>query len=219
MVGAAKPVIFFMLLGFVVAGTPAFAAEFNIEFHHPRGGVNQCDLVYKSTPPPPKRVDEMLRMAIKTCIAQDDSADILAMAFLDDDALDGTRQYSGALIYRHNLRKIVTEDEEDNARTHSNSFAGYFVRVKERDRPCCVSAIKRYASVDVVYARTPGEREAAKMASSLAKKYGKLGEDVYVDIETGNKSDPASWRPVRGSDGKAISWKFDGATGAVAPGW
>ena len=141
------------------------------------------------------------------------------MAFLNDDALDENTQYSGALIYRHTLRKIVTMDEEDNARLRSESFVGYFVRVKEMDRPCCVSAVKRYANVDVVYARPPREAEATKVASSLAKKYGKIGEDVYVNIETGKKSDPSTWRPFCGNDGKQVSWKFDGATGTVAAGW
>lgn len=202
----------------LLACTSAHAASHFVDFRE-SDGVNLCDLVFRSTPPPPKRVDELLRKALRSCIARDTSQDILAMAFENDDALDEERQYSGSLVYRHATGQIQTRDQIDNAHTTVASESDYFVKITVRDRPCCVSAVKHYASVDVLYARSPTEAEGYRVAELIAKKYGKPGEDVYVTIEHGDRRSPLSWQAVHNGDGKSIAVKYDGATGSVGREW
>ena len=202
----------------IFASTTARAGSYFVDFQQ-SNGVNLCDLVFRSTPPSPKRIDELLRKALRSCIARDASQDILAMAFENDDALDEERQYNGSLVYRHATGQVQTRDQIDNAHTTVSSQPDYFVKVTERDRPCCVSPIKHYAEVDVVYAHPPSEAEGYGVAASIAKKYGKPGEDVYVTIEQGNRNSPLTWRAVHNSGGKSIAMRYDGSNGSVSREW
>ena len=83
-----------------------------------RGGPPEriLELSFYQNVPQPQVVDKILRESLEHAIAVDASRDILAMAFLGEEALTST-QYSGELVYRAAQRKIMTLDESRGVKT------------------------------------------------------------------------------------------------------
>ncbi len=86
-----------------------------------RSGTERIlEVSFSSKLPPPKIIDKMLRDSLEQASSIDGTRDILAMAFLGEEALTET-QYSGELVYRASDRKIVTL-EEFRKSPHSANF-------------------------------------------------------------------------------------------------
>src|SRR4051794_27462846 len=75
-----------------------------------------CDVSFAGKLPEPSAVDKLVRDALQMCATIDSSQDIVAQAFKGDDALSST-QYSGPIVFKAALKKIITMDEERGVKT------------------------------------------------------------------------------------------------------
>ncbi|MCW8408907.1 hypothetical protein OQJ13_07975 [Legionella sp. PATHC035] len=95
------------LILFVSASLATPQKIYDINFEDDPNSVSTLDLVFYGQLPAPEVVDKILRESLQHAILVYPNKDILATSFLGDEVLN-PNQYSGMLVYKAKLKKILT---------------------------------------------------------------------------------------------------------------
>jgi hypothetical protein len=173
------------------------------------------DVTFRGTRPTSQTADLALRKCIK--LAADTmfiSNELMATAWFgrskDDDSPLALPDGSNHLTYDPKTKKIRTMSEQEGTAVSVAQGSGYFVEYKENR--VLVKPGGKFASVSIVFEKQPSEKVAyeiviAELRKAIARTQRTMSTSVYADV--GSKTDPASWRQIRGANGKYISAQFD----------
>jgi hypothetical protein len=98
------------LFAFATTASAASTKPYETTLEDIQVGTRILSLVFYTSPPSPKIVDQILYQSLQQAVSVNPSRDILAMGFVGDDAMT-PNQYSGELIYRASQKKIMSFDE------------------------------------------------------------------------------------------------------------
>lgn len=161
--------------------------------------------------PPASAVDKILRESLDHAILIDPTVDILAMAFLGNDALN-SNQYSGSLVYKASQRKVMTFDEYRGVKTTTSGTGSYFVEVQEDKTLAGIKPERRWLSVTIVFPKQPTRDVAYDAIIAETQKLAPRGMDVNVYVSVGDQKVKTSWKQMRDKDGAYVFAEYDAAS-------
>jgi hypothetical protein len=181
---------------------------FDVTLEDVSGGGRVLNVSFYSQPPPPTVVDRILRESLEHAALVDSKADIVGMAFLGDDELS-SNQYSGSLIYKASLKKIVTMDEYRGVKTTTSSVGTYFVEVQEEKTLTGIKPERKWLSLMIVFPKTPAEDLAYDAIVKEVQKLIGKGLDVDAYVSVGDRAVKTSWQQMRAKDGAYVFAEYD----------
>jgi len=158
-----------------------------------------CDVVFLERPlPPPESVNKILRSELESAVEKDSSRNIVAMAFLGDDALDST-EYSGAIHYTAATKRVLTDDEYRGVKVTVEDKGTYYIETRE-DKIAAAAGKpeRRWLAITLVFDKAPTAQQGCNLAVAEAEKAARQGLDATVWVKVGDRSIRTSWRPVPG---------------------
>jgi hypothetical protein len=158
--------------------------------------------------PQPQVVDKMLRESLEHAVAADGSRDIVAMAFLGDEALSDT-QYSGELMYRATEKKIMTLEEARGVKTTITDAAGYSVKVSEDKTNPGIKPERKWLTISLIYPTPPPLEQAYKSMQSEIEKNVPRGMDIDAYVRIGDKGVKTSQRQMDDPVGGYVFMRYD----------
>jgi hypothetical protein len=175
-----------------------------------RGGPPErmLDLTFYRDVPQPQVVDKILRESLEHAVAADGSRDILAMAFLGDEALDST-QFSGDLVYRAAQKKIMTVDESRGVKTTVTDAAGYSVEVSEQKSVGGRNGERKWLTISLIYPTPPPLEQAYTSMQSEIEKNVSKGMDINAYVKIGDKGVKTSQRQMDDPTGGYVFMNYD----------
>ncbi len=184
---------------------------FDVTMEDVQGGGRVLSVSFYSTPPPAAVVDRILRESLAHAALVDSRIDILGMAFLGDDVLSAN-QYSGALIYKASLKKIVTMDEYRGVKTTTSSAGRYFVEVQEERTLTGIEPARNWLSLTIVFPKKPSRQAAYDAIVTEVRKLTSKGLDVNAYVSVGDQGIKTSWQQVRDDDGAYVFADYNAAS-------
>src|SRR6185369_9633460 len=117
---------------------------------------------------------------------------------------------SDHLTYDPKTKKIRTWNEREGKTSTIVQGSGYTVKYEEHQ--VLVKPGGQFATISIVFAKEPSEKVAyetviAEVLKAIERTQHKMTTTAYAHV--GSKSDPASWRQLKGVNGKYISAEFD----------
>jgi hypothetical protein len=187
---------------------------FDVSFEDIQGGGLLCSVGFYGQPPAPALVDKIVRSSLESAVALNQTRDILAKAFINDDAMDATH-YAGELIYKADQKRIVTMDEYRGIKRVGNDTGAYYVEMNEDKTLEGIKPERRWITLKLVFPTEPTVEEAYKSAAVEAQKAAEKGLDVNVFVNVGEKAVRTSWRQMGDNMGGYVVAKYDAATRAL----
>ncbi|HZF00867.1 MAG TPA: hypothetical protein VE344_03125 [Methylomirabilota bacterium] len=187
---------------------------FEVTFNKVSNGGLVLDVAFFGQPPPPATVDKILRSALDSAILVNSSNDILAMAFVGDEAMN-ENQYFGELVYKAADKRVLTWDEYNGVKKSGQDTEKYYIETKEDKTLEGITPAKRWLDITLVYSTTPSIQDAYDAAVTEATKASSKGLDENVYVSVGDKNTPTSWMQLEDSNtGKYvfIEYKSDDKT-------
>lgn len=175
------------------------------------GTERTLELSFYSKLPPPKIVDKMLRDSLEQAASIDGTRDILAMAFLGEDVLTDT-QYSGELVYRASLKKIITGDEARGVKTTVTSTGRYSLEVSEEKTSGGTNPGKQWLTLSLVYGAEPPLQDAYDSMLLEIEKMTHSGVDINAYVKIGDKNVKTSQAQMKDPSGGYVFMTFDAAS-------
>lgn len=200
-----------LALAFAVEATYASSKIYEITLEDVEGGPRMLSLVFHHEPPPPDTVDKLLRQSLQQATSIDAVNDILAMAFVGDATMT-TNQYSGALIFVAEEKKIMTMDEHRGLKKSSVSHSRYHVAITEEKTLKGITPARRWLSVSLVYPTEPTRSVAYEDMIRVTKELSPRNQDINMYVVVGDKAKETSWHQVKDRDGAYISCGYDAKT-------
>jgi hypothetical protein len=157
--------------------------------------------------PPHKIVDKMLRDSLEQAASVDGTRDILAMAFLGEDALTDI-QYSGELVYRAADKRIMTLDESRGLKTTAVDNGTYYVELKEDRTLAGIKPERKWLRLSTVFPHQPSPQQILDAAIAEIQRYAALGVDIDVAPKVGDKNVETSWQQVRDPNGGFYYFRY-----------
>ncbi|HEU0011787.1 MAG TPA: hypothetical protein VFT34_18370 [Verrucomicrobiae bacterium] len=197
--------------------TSAAAASrkvFEVTFEDVPGGGLVCDVVFFGKPPAPATVDKIVRSALESAVLVDSSRDILAMAFVGDEAMKQT-QYSGSLVYKAADKRIMTMDEFRGVKRSGQDTGAYYIESKEDKTLQGIKPERRWLSLTLVFPEAPSIQHAYDVALVEAEKAAQRGLDVNVYVSVGDKTTRTSWRQLRDPSGGYVFVEYQVSTKTI----
>ena len=179
-----------------------------------QGGGRILNVSFYRKLPPPRVVDKILRESLDHAILIDSTVDILAMAFLGNDALN-SNQYSGSLVYKAREKKVKTFDEYRGVKTSTSNTSGYFVEVQEEKTLDGVRPERNWLSVTIVFPTQPSRNVAYNAIVAETQKLAARGVDINAYVSIGEREVKTSWRQMRDKDGAYVFAEYDVASGKL----
>lgn len=187
---------------------------FEVTFDDVPGGGLVCFITFFAQPPLPAIVDKILRSALESAILVDSSRNILAMAFVGDDAMKET-QYSGSLVYKSADKRIMTMDEYRGIKSSGQDAGAYYVETKEDKTFEGIKPERRWLTLTLVFPKTPAIQHAYDDAVAEAEKAAQGGLDVNVYVSVGDKGKRTSWRQLRDPSGGYVFVEYSADTKTI----
>jgi hypothetical protein len=200
-----------MLAAQPLAGTQKI---YEITLEDITGGGRFLALAFYRTPPLPEFVDKLLHNALEVASIVEPTKDILATGFVGEDTMTSD-QYSGSLIYRADVKKIMTMDEYLGVKKAAETRARCHLGVEEEKTLEGIKPERRWLSVSLVYPAQPDRAVAYEDMLTVAKEMAPKGLDVNMYVFVGDKDKNTSWEQVRDSDGAYMFCEYNAKTRKV----
>lgn len=184
---------------------------FDVTLEDVSGGGRVLNVSFYSRPPSPAIVDRILRESLEHAALIDSKIDIVGMAFMGDDMLS-SNQYSGSLVYKASLKRILTMDEYRGVKTTTSSVGAYFVEVQEERTLAGIKPERKWLSLTIVFAKTPAEEVAYDAIIKEVQKLIGKGLDVDAYVRIGDRAVKTSWQQMRAKDGAFVFAEDDAAS-------
>lgn len=197
--------------------TSAIAAPrkiFEVTFDDVPGGGLVCNVAFFGQPPPPPTVDKIVRSALESAVLVDSSRDILAMAFVGDEAMRKT-QYSGSLVYKAAEKRIMTLDEFRGIKSSGQDTGAYYVEIEEDKTLEGIKPEKRWLTLTLVFSEAPAIQQAYDAAVAEAEKVARRGLDANIYVSVGNKTIRTSWRQLQDPSGGYVFVEYQADTKTI----
>ncbi len=178
------------------------------------GGGRLLALAFYRTPPPPESVDKLLHNALEAASTVEPSKDILATGFVGEDTMT-SNQYSGSLVYRADVKKIMTMNEYRGVKKADETRARYHLSVEEDKTLEGIKPERRWLSVSLIYPAAPDRAIAYEDMLAVAQEMAPKGLDVNIYVFVGDKDKKTSWEQVRDSDGAYMFCEYSAKTRKV----
>ena len=182
--------------------------KFEIQFIESEG-VNLCNVVFYEKLPKPELIDKLVLFSLKACTNVDYSKNIVATAFLKDDALSKNK-YSGQLVFVAKDKKILSWDEFTGTKTTKSDAGSYIIKIDEKER--FVHPKSKFLSVSIVFAEKPTRKKAHDALIETTDKIKSRGLSATLYIFVGKKGNERTWKQVEDADGNFIFAEYDPQT-------
>jgi hypothetical protein len=204
---------------FILACHVAFAAPpkkvFDVALEDVEGAGRVLSVGFYGKLPPPKTVDRIVRESLDHAVLIDPSKDIFATGFLGDETLN-SNQFSGALVYKASLKKVMTYDEYSGVKRTSARGNGYFVEIEEGKTVAGIAPQRKWLSVTVVFSKKPSRQAAYDAIFTEVQKLAARGLDANVYVSVGNSKEKTSWVQMRDTDGGYVFANYKAATKQIS---
>ena len=184
---------------------------FGVSLEDVQGGGRLLSVSFYGRLPAPLVVDKIVRRSLEDAVLFDPSKDIVAQAFSDDDILNSS-QWSGALIYNAEKKKIQTFDEYNGVNATDSQKTGYFVEVTEDKVFAGIEPSAKWIAVAVVFAKKPSRDMAYKALVAETQKLVARGYDISLAVYVGDQSVKASWVQMKEADGTDVTADYDASS-------
>lgn len=207
-----KPIILPILsLALAFQAISATSTIYEISLEDIQEGPRMLSLVFHCTPPSPKIVDTLLRQSLQQAAVVDKARDILAMAFVGDATMT-PNQYSGALVFVAQKKKIMTMDEHRGLKKSSVSRTRYHVAITEEKTLKGIKPERQWLSVSLVYPKTPSHVIAYEDMIEVMKELATRRLDINIYVFVGDKTKETTWCQVKDRDGAYLFCNYDTQT-------
>ena len=173
------------------------------------------DVTFRGTRPTSAAADAAVRKCVK--VAADTmfiTNELMGTAWFGrskaDDSPVALPDGSEHLTYDPKTKQVRTWNEREGTKPTVAQANGYFVQFKEEK--ILVKPGGKFATISVVFTKQPTEKVAyetliAEVLKAIDRTQRMMLTSAYAQL--GSQSDPASWRQIRGANGKYISAQFD----------
>jgi hypothetical protein len=146
-------------------------------------------------------LDSLMRSVLDAEIKKDDSIDILAMAFLGDEVV-GDPKWSGSLVYRAAVKRVMTLDEEEGLKTERTDNGRFLLEVSEGKTAKGITPVNKWLDLTFVFSTRPTDAEIYKVVMDEAAKH--RGIERHVFVYQGDKTNGMTWKQLDDRDGNAV---------------
>jgi hypothetical protein len=175
-----------------------------------RGVPPMVDVTFSLQRPTSAAADAALRKCLnEVATTMFVAEEVMGTVWFGDDTV-ALPDRSNHLMLNPKTKAIRTWNERQGATRATSEGAGYFVEYEEKK--VLVKPGGTFASIDVVFAKAPTEKAAyeaviAEVLKAVSRTKGAIRITAFA--QSGARSNPSSWKQVRGADGKFISAEFD----------
>ena len=164
-------------------------------------------------------IEKTLRACIaRTAATWDIGAEMLAMAWRDDEGPLSLPDGSSNLVYDPKTSAIQTSNEREGVKPIVSTAANRLYHVVYTEEKAAVPPYGKFALIDVVFVKAPSEDVTTQtlvkeIRSAVSRQSPRLNTTAFA--KAGPRSNPAGQWQIAGANGKYISAEYDPKTDEV----